>query len=264
MDRGLDYMIKLSHELESAGHAVIYAPKSLSELGMDLGRIARLVEKTEADAWLILGGSREVLEWFAARGQPVMAVFGRRRGSGIANVGPDKSLAVVAATQSLMDLGHRRIVLVVRRLRRLPKPGASEQAFLDTLAAAGIPPGSYHLPDWEESAEGFYARLETLFRVTPPTALILDEVQVFRAAQHFMAGKGLRVPEDVSLVCTDYEDSFEWCRPKISHIRWDSGPVVRRILQWASNVSEGKKDLRQTLTPAEFVKGGTIGPARGH
>ena len=39
--------------------------------------------------------------------------------------------------------------------------------------------------------------------------------------------------------------------------------MVRRIVRWAANVSRGKHDLRQTLTPAEFVPGGTIGPVKG-
>jgi hypothetical protein len=46
-------------------------------------------------------------------------------------------------------------------------------------------------------------------------------------------------------------------------IRWDYRPVVRRVVRWAANVSHGKDDRRQTLTKAEFVEGGTIGPAKG-
>jgi len=32
---------------------------------------------------------------------------------------------------------------------------------------------------------------------------------------------------------------------------------------WAANVSRGKEDRRQTMTKAEFVEGGTIGPVPG-
>ena len=79
---------------------------------------------------------------------------------------------------------------MVRQMRRLPKPGAQEQAFLETMAFHGIPPGPYHLPDWEESVESYDERLESLFRFTAPTALIVDEVSLFAAAQQFLAGKG--------------------------------------------------------------------------
>lgn len=259
-DRRLDYMVELEHELAEAGHTVVVPARCLAELAMEVTRVARMVKATEADAWVVLGGTRELLAWFAASGRPVMAMFGRRTGLPIAAVGPDKPPVISELTQGLLALGHRRIVLLVRRMRRLPQPGASERMFLETLVEAGIMAGPYHLPDWEESVDGFYERLGSMFRVSPPTALILDEVTLFAAAQQFLAGRGLQVPRDVSLVCTDYDPFFEWCRPTVAHIRWDSAPVVRRILRWAKNVAQGKEDRWQRRTKAEFVSGGTIGP----
>ena len=99
--------------------------------------------------------------------------------------------------------------------------------------------------------------------MTPPTALIIQEAVLFAAAQQFLARRGLRVPEDVSLICTDADPTFAWCRPTVAYIGWDSRPVVRRIVRWAANLSSGKTDVRQVLTPAEFVPGGTIGPVPG-
>lgn len=229
---------------------------------MDVRRIARMVEAYEADAWVVFAASREVLEWFAAREVPALALAGRRTGVPIASVGPNKPPAMATVTRELIGLGHRRIVLLARQMRRLPTPGESEQAFLNEMIAHGIAPSSFNLPDWEESADGFHARLESLFQLTPPTALIIDAVPFFVAAQQFFAGRTIRVPHDVSMVCTDASLDFEWCRPTVAHIRWDSRPMVRRIVQWVGNVSLGKKDLRQTLTPTEFISGGTIGPVK--
>jgi hypothetical protein len=67
-------------------------------------------------------------------------------------------------------------------------------------------------------------------------------------------------PAHVSLVCTDANPSFEWCRPTIAHIAWDSNPVINRVVKWAANVSRGKDDRRKTTSLARFVDGGTIGP----
>jgi len=255
------YMVELNHVLAEAGHITYFPPRNLMDLGMDLRRIARMAKANDADAWVVVGGSREVLEWFVARGTPVFALFGRRRRVPVASVGPDKPPVLAAVVRELIGLGHRRIVLMARKMRRWPAPGASEQAFLDELAAHGIVPGSYHLPDWEESVAGFYARLEALFQFNPPTALIIQEAPLFVAVQQFLAGRAIRVPQDVSLISTDASPDFEWCRPTVAHIRWDSRPVVRRIVRWVKNVARGKADLRQTHTPAEFVPGGTIGPA---
>lgn len=263
-DRQLEYVIGLHYELVDSGHTVHFAPVSLVDIGNDVRKLSRLVERTAVDAWLVLAGSREVLEWFSKQPIPTFAVFGRRRGLAIAGVGPNKPPVCAEATRTLIGLGHKRIALLTRKVRRLPQPGESERAFLGELESHGIPPGPYHLPDWEETIDGFHARLEALFRVTPPTALIVDEATLFAATQQFLARRGLRVPDDVSLICTDADSSFAWCKPSISHIRWDSRPVVRRIVRWAANISMGKHDIRQTLTGAEFIHGGTIGPVARH
>ena len=180
----------------------------------------------------------------------------------MAAVGPDKPAAVAEATRELIRLGHRKIVLMARPRRRLPEPGAPEKAFLRELASHGLAVGEYNLPAWEETPEDFHRCLEELFRVTPPTAMVIDETAFFFAAQQFLARLGLRVPEDVSLIATDPDPDFHWCRPSIAHISWDSGPLVRRIARWAANVGRGREDRRQNLTPATFVAGGTVGPAK--
>lgn len=260
-DAGLDYIVDLRHQLDQGGQGSVMASKTLRDLNMDMRQISALVTETMADAWVVTAGSRDVLTWFAAQPIPAFALFGRREGLPIAGIGPDKSPAYVAAVRKLLELGHRRISLLVHQERRIPEPGIPEKAAIAELVSHGVHTGPYNLPDWDEDADGFHQRLESLFRTTPPTALILDEAALFFAAQQFLMNRGLRVPGHVSLICTDHNPYFAWFRPSIAHIRWDSRLVVGRILRWASNVSRGRRDVRQSLTPAEFVPGGTIGPA---
>jgi LacI family transcriptional regulator len=261
-DRKQEFHIESVHALETAGHQVIYAPKSLKTLRFEVPKVAAMVEQTPADAWMVYAGSREVLRWFASRKIPAFAVFGHRSGLRIPGMSPDKPTSIRAATRHLIGLGHTRIVLLCRKLRRLPVPGISETVFLKTLAAHGCHVGEYNLPDWDDSEEGFHECLNKLFRVTPPTALIVDEADYFVAAMQFLLRRGLKVPEDVSLISTDNDPAFKRCHPPISHISWESRPVVRRILQWATNVSRGTPDFRQSTTASTFVAGGTTGPAR--
>ena len=256
----MGYMVELQHALEAAGHVMFCADKSQFDLHFDVRRVMRQVSQTPADAWVVSAGSREILEWFAAQPVPAIALFGRRHGVPIASSGPDKVPAYAEATRQLIGLGHRRIVLLCRRLRRLPEPGRIERAFLTQLAAHGCPVSDFNLPDWEETVAGFHHLLGALFRSTPPTALIVDEPPLFIAVQQFLAGRNLLVPKQVSLICTDDDAAFAWCHPAISHIRWDVGPVIRRVVRWAAAVSEHRTDLKQALFPAEFVTGGSIGP----
>jgi DNA-binding LacI/PurR family transcriptional regulator len=251
----------LHHLLDRAGHRSFFPSKTLFDLDMDVRRVARLVREVRADAWIVGAGSRAILEWFAEQPTPAFALFGHRYGLPIAGVGPDKAPVMAEAARHLIHLGHRRISLIHRRSLRLPQPTPILRAFLDELEAAKIITGVFNLPEWEESGPGFERILNSLFAHTPPTALILDEPFQYHAAYHQITRRGLRVPEDVSLVCTDDHPTFAWCRPTVAHFFWDYRPVVRRAVRWANNIALGKEDRRQSGTKAKFVAGGTIGPA---
>ncbi len=255
------YWVDLQHQLLESGHAASFNPRTLMDLGMNVARVRRLVEQSEADAWVIASGSHDVLRWFASQPIPALALAGRRRGLPMAGAGPDKSGALRDAMRRLVDHGHQRIVLLVPEDRRKPVPGRFEQCFLDELKALGIQPGSYHLPDWQTSRKSFHRRLDLLFTHTPPTAVILDEMPFFIAAQNHLAQQGITAPRDVSLICTDPHPAFEMCQPTVAHIAWDPRPVVRRIVRWANNLANGRTDRRQSFSKAVYVDGGTVGPA---
>lgn len=262
-DRKIDYQLDLQHQLREAGHSPFFAPKTLTELGMDVNRVAKLVNGTEADAWVVVAGSQPVLEWFAVQPFPAFGLFGRIASVPFACVGPKKIPALQTAVRRLVSLGHRRIVFMVREERRKPVPGLLEQAFLHELEAQGVPTGSYNLPDWEETRAGFRRLLDSLFLHTPPTALLIDTSWVTVATLQHFAALGIQSPRDVSLISMDPDPAFVWCDPVISHIAYDSRPWLRRIVHWAANVARGKDDRRTSFSLANFVEGGTIGPAKG-
>jgi DNA-binding LacI/PurR family transcriptional regulator len=261
IDRGLPDEIELLARLREAGHAADFAPKSMHDLGMRVEKVARFVEKHPADAWVISAGSREILEWFSSQSVPAFANYGRFTGLPIAATTAQKTTALESALHRMVELGHRRIVLLARGERRKPEPGLFERHFLSQMAALGLPTGSYNLPDWNDHPVGLRACLDSLFRHTPPTALIVAEMQIFQAVQQYLARRGILIPERVSVLCTYPDLSFAWCHPAISHIRWDHRQVIQRVLKWAHHVACGKADRRQTQIKAEFVEGGTIGPA---
>jgi len=170
-DRKLEYLIDLRHELEEAGHHASFAGKTLTEMGMSPGRVARFVEQTEADAWVVVAGSQEVLDWFANQSIPAFALFGRQEGMLLASTGPKKSVAIAEAVGRLVELGHQRIVMLVREERRKPMPGYVERVFLTELEVRGIPTGPYNLPDWGKDMKDFHRGLDVSFQHTPPTAV---------------------------------------------------------------------------------------------
>jgi hypothetical protein len=260
-DRTMHYLLKMQYKLQDAGHSAGFASKSLQDLGMDTKRVASYVKDHALDAWVVISGPRGVLEWFAAQPTPAFSVFGRRHNVPIAATGPDKLPPLLASVGRLVELGHRRIVVLLREEHRKPRPGFFAQALLDAMQAHGLQTGPYNLPDWQSTAQDLRRCLDSLYRINPPSALIIDEPCVFNMAQQYLARGGILAPQHVSLVCGDQDPLFEWSSPSIAHICWDSDKVIRRAVSWAKNVARGREDRRQSSIKAEFVEGGTIGPA---
>lgn len=256
----LEYIVDLIHLLTEAGHTPVIPSKTLAHLSGDLSRVEQLVNSTEADAWIIGSGSRDILEWFTEQEIPVFALFGRRHHLPIASTGPDKTPAMIEAIRNLVQQGHRRIVYLAHEDRRKPVPGMLESSFLRELEMQGIHTGSFNLPDWEDTKDGLHHCLDSLFKHTPPTALLVDTSPLFISVQQHLAQKGIVAPRDVSLICLDPDSSFAWCEPTIAHINWSPQKCIQRVTRWATNVSQGKEDLQETSSKAEYVDGGTVSP----
>lgn len=252
--------MEIIHRLGSAGHLADFATKTLHDLGMDPKRVARFVGKTEADAWLVVAGTGDVLDWFATQPNPTFSLFGRSAGTPMASATPRKAEAMLELTDRLVEFGHRRIVMLAREERRKPTPGVLERLFLEHLESHGIETGPYNLPDWSDDADGLRMKLDALFRHTPPTALIIDDEIIFLSVVQQLARMGIVAPRDVSLACSDASPAFEWCRPKVTHIAWNHAAVINRVVNWTNRLARGKHDRRTSVTRAKLMLGGTIGP----
>ncbi len=132
-DEAYDLLIRIENRLIRVGHTVVHAPKNLTDLDGDTRRLARMIKDTGADAWVVVAGSREVLQCFVERKIPAFALFGHLDPLRIAGTGPNLSPAIVAATRRLIALGHRRVVALDSQFT-LSTPGHYVHAFCDELA----------------------------------------------------------------------------------------------------------------------------------
>lgn len=251
--------LRIERALEELGHRVQISRKSLGELKMDVGRVAKLVAKNPADAWIVQAGSREIVEWFSKQPFPTFALFGVMSGIDIAGGSARKIPAMRLAVKRLVELGHRRIVLVTRREKREPAPALFERGFLEELEAHGIETGPYNLPDWGDGPSSLGGGLERLFRFTPPTAMLVIEKEIFLAVQNNLARMGIHAPGHISLIADDFDPCFGWMRPKVTHFDWNESVLLRGLLAWIRDVARGRPNRRKIFSDAVFVDGETIG-----
>ena len=260
-----EWIVESMHHLEEAGHSVVVAPETLSSMKMNVQRIARAVSKCDVDAWLVVAASDNVLRWFIGQPTPVLSICGSSSRLPIASISLDYYGVFTQMMERLISLGHRRIVCLSRENkpmefeRQLASPGTMAQS----LSAHGLSFSSYNWPCFENDPGKLHRCLDRLFRGTPPSAFIVDESFLATVVYHDLIQRGLKVPGDVSMFCSEPAATLGWSQAVISHINWSSKDMVRPTLRWIRNVSLGREDLSHSLIKVDYVEGDTIGPAPG-
>ncbi|MBT8045126.1 MAG: substrate-binding domain-containing protein [Verrucomicrobiae bacterium] len=260
--RNYPYYVEFRNQLQTTGHMVDFAPKTLRDLKMDPKRVMAQAKKLDADAWVFQAAPFAILEPFSGLNLPTFAVAGGASGLNMAGITVDTPHGIKEATRRLVELGHRRIVMMVHEERRIPKLAYQEQDFLRELKRLGIEASRYHLPDWEDSKEGFVDRLDELFRVSPPTALILDTDALFFSAMQYFAQRGLSAPKDVSLVSNISNPVFGWSVPSVAYIDWNMNLINRHLMHWFDKLARGDEQRKLHEIKTRFFEGGTVGPAK--
>ncbi len=256
----LELLLSIKCAIEAAGHLCIIGEKSVAQL-TSFRHFDRLVRSSKVDAWIVYCGTRELLEWFAKRAIPILAIGGRALGLPIASAFTDVARAMSAAVDALVAHGHRRIVFVCDNVWRNPTPNLSTQSFLDRLRHHGLRVSDYNLPEWEETPEGLARLMKSLFAITPPTALVFLEPSACIGARIFLAEHGIIVPRDLSLVNILPDPAFSLLDPVIAHFEWTIPALVNRSAQWVSALAQGNADHEVKTFHATFCPGGTIARA---
>src|ERR1700722_17667234 len=168
---------------------------------------------------LPLPGSRELHRRAAAR-IPLVAIDPPvEPGDAIRSVGTTNCLGGMTATRHLIELGHRRIAIIGG------PPGLwSSQARLDgyraALQAAGldVDESLIRRDDFSLSSGRAQAR-ELLSLPQPPTAVVAgNDGQAFGVLQA-LGERGLRAPDDLSVVGFDDVPVASWSTPALTTVR---------------------------------------------
>ncbi|MFG2133267.1 LacI family DNA-binding transcriptional regulator [Streptomyces sp. NPDC048751] len=168
----------------------------------------------------------------------------------------------LTATEHLLSLGHRRIGLIAGPPRLLCSR-ARFDGYRAALEAAGIPvdaslvvPGDFH-PE-----SGFTGCNTLLDLPEPPTALFAASDQMALGAIEALRRRGLRVPEDMSVVGFDDLPEVRWSAPPLTTVRQplaDMGKVaVRTVLRLARD--EQPDSPRVELGTELVIRSSTAAP----
>ncbi len=201
------------------------------------------------------GMYHRVLEVPEALGEvPAVVLNSRDRSGRLPSIAPDEELGGYTATRRLLDAGHRRIAMINIGIPDdvgLPAAAGRRAGFLRALAEAAIAPDPRLLCNGEGEVPGGYANtLELMALEEPPTGIFCANDRTAWGAYQALDSLGLRVPEDVSVVGFDNQETLAPnLRPGLTTLEL---PFVEM----------GRRAVELVLAGAAFGAGGGSGPGR--
>lgn len=172
---------------------------------------------------------------------------------------PDNRAGARLVTEHLLQLGHRRIVMISGP-STLRTSGEREVGYRHAMDAAGARPQIVRT-DFRVGAAA-----ETVGRLiaSQPSALFVASDAVALAVLSELRRRGVRVPDDMSVAGFDDIPGLEFIHPTLTTVRVPMAELgaagVERLMR---QLDEGDRSTRTELHPVELVVRESTGRPRG-
>jgi DNA-binding LacI/PurR family transcriptional regulator len=181
----------------------------------------------------------------------------------VPSVGVDERAAGEIATQHLIDLGHERIGFVAGLEHYLPTQlKAAGRATV--LAAAGLESDGLTAHADFGTEGGGEALAKLLALPAPPTAVICSSDMMAIGALHEAARRGIRVPDELSIVGFDGIDAGRWTVPELTTVEQPIAQIADTAVQTLQTLIEqpGRALPNSYYRPVLRVRESTAAPIR--
>jgi DNA-binding LacI/PurR family transcriptional regulator len=201
-------------------------------------RLLRRFEERHV-AGLILTGFLEgqetlIRELCGEKGIPIVITWEVLQEEGISYVGFDNHRAACTAMEYLIGLNHRRIGLILGPYTKIRRIRQRFEGYRETLDTHGIPYDASLVVEREPSLiSGKEAMGRLLSLPNPPTAVFAMSDETAIGAIAAAKERGLRVPDDVSILGFNDIEYAAYCDPPLTTIRvpaYEMGQIALKVL----------------------------------
>jgi LacI family transcriptional regulator len=247
--------------LAESGRDLQYVSPDIFRLKDPETHLENLIHSHPSSAWVLYAASHPVQSWFAQRGLPVLINGWPYPGVNLPYVSKDWEPAAFHAGLQFIRRGHRNIGMF-EFVERGAGAMLIENGLRRALATAENGAKLSQFKD-ERTPESIARAYDLAFRQKDrPTALVLTSSNHLLTSLSWLVSKGLRVPDDVSLIVLPHENWYADFYPPVCHYKLNtkmfSHGIAERVMEL---VEHGQVIRKSQAMPVEFVAGATIGPA---
>jgi LacI family transcriptional regulator len=202
-----------------------------------------------------------ITAFLAKRKIPFARIGSITPGPGISMTMDDEGSAR-RATEHLIALGHRRIGFIA---------GSEEydlsnwriDGWREAMEAAGLSQDGLCTRGDFSYESGVVAANELLDRDTPPTAIIASNDQMTLAALDTASQRGLKVPDDLSLISFDNTPVVRFTDPKLTAIDQPIAATFSKAVELLITNGDTAVPHQPVVTAGSLVERGSTAPPRG-
>jgi LacI family transcriptional regulator len=227
--------------------------------------VRRMIErKVEGVAMLTFGEEEPVLDQLAFHEIPLVLAEFQLENPRTSTILLDYETGIRAAIDHLAELGHDKIAFLAGP-HQIHSAMTRENNFRTAMEAAGLPIQKKWVIECDHTLKGGVAGFDRLQALAAkPTAILcsndMTAIGVLRAAYL----RGLRVPQDLSVVGLDDIDFAEFTLPPLTTIRLSRRELARAafdaLRQQAEKPESGRVEREFLVSTSLVLRGSTAAP----
>lgn len=228
--------------------------------------VQRMLErKVDGVAVMTSEMGTHLIERLQSRQIPIVFLDTGVPSDGISNIVVDYTAGVDAAVEHVVALGHQRIAFISGPMD-LASARTRREALLASLKRKGVRVDKSLLVEGNHRIDGGRSAMEQMLALQqPPTAVLASNDLTAIGAIATLHQRGLRVPEDVSVVGFDDIEISAVLHPALTTVRLSRTAIADRAFQ--ALFRAGKHDslpgVEYAIRPELIVRDSTAPPA-GH
>mgnify|MGYP006077532233 CR=1 FL=1 len=243
---------RLNSYCSRAGITLMHRALDLTQLKRPAYRLQEFIKQNPADIYLLLLSSKETQQWFFNNNIPCIVLGSVWDDHELPSADTDQKALGVHVASTLIRLGHKRVGMLY------PEPEKrGMQMFVKSLEDTS-PEMNLIKVKQDDSPESVMKALLSLVadEATRPSVIILPRLTYAAMATGLMPSLGLKIPEQVSLICLVHDESLLFCHPQVAGygVPEDAYPkaifnlVVKRLLH------PDTKELEHALVMPNFIQ----------
>ena len=224
-----------------------------------------LIQLEKPQAVVAILGTPAMAAWARDTKIPMFFCGGTMGDLSVPFVALSSQMMLEEAMDRLLALGHSKITLPL--CERAPsfatklKSTISQKLIManyDFISELNTPSSQ------EGGVESFRHCLDRAFAVTTPTAIICLDWREYLATLSYAQAKGLRVPQDLSLICMSDNHATDWLSPFASHFARPIDKLASTLSDWLEDITSYNNFSLYTSIRSHWVEGETVAAAPRH